>query len=233
MININKKHDLEIAFSQDFSTPYFPILADIYMREGEIELSKKVCEIGLQYSPENSFGRFILAKIAIAEEKPAIAEKWLKQVINKNPGNFKALRMLIRLEVLLKRSIKTIESYINIILEKLPHDIECQNILDTLNSASSNNNKLKKNTQNNGIVENQQIAKKITDATKVITEKIDYKLESSMATLSMLNILKNQKHYHQALSVIHVLESKNIDPPRIAKEKREIKLLIKKSSSKV
>ena len=54
-----------------------------------------------------------------------------------------------------------------------------------------------------------------------------------MATLSMLNILKNQKHYRQALSVIHVLESTNIDPPRIAKQKREIQLLIKKSSSTV
>ena len=63
--------------------------------------------------------------------------------------------------------------------------------------------------------------------------EIDYKLESSMATLSMLNILKNQKHYHQALSVIHVLESKNIDPQRIAKEKKDIQLLIKKQSFRI
>ena len=170
MININKKCDLEIAFSQDFSTPYFPILADIYMREGEIERSKKVCVIGLQHSPENSFGKFILAKIAIAEEKPAIAEKWLKQVVNENPGNFKALRMLIRLEVLLKRSVKTIKSYIDIILETSPHDTECQNILDALNNASSNNNKLKKNTQNNSNVENQKVAKKTTNAKELLSD---------------------------------------------------------------
>ena len=198
MININKKHDLEIAFSQDFSTPYFPILADIYMREGEIERSKKVCEIGLQYSPENSFGKFILAKIAIAEEKPAIAEKWLKQVINENPGNFKALRMLIRLEVLLKRSAKTIKSYINIILEKLPHDKECQNILDALNNASSYNNKLKKHYLDNSIVENQKVAKKTTNATKVLTENIDYnKVEG---TISL-----HRKKYSNTLYTINAL----------------------------
>ena len=60
-------------------------------------------------------------------------------------------------------------------------------------------------------------------------EKIDYKLEASMATLSMLTILKKQKHYQQALAVIQILESKNIDPKLIAKEKKEIQSIIKKT----
>ena len=147
MININNKQDLEIAFSKDFGSPYFPILADVYMREGDIDRSKLVCEIGLKHCPENSFGKFILAKIAIAEEKPTVAEKWLKQVLKENPGNFKALRMLIRLEVLLNRSQNTIQSYINIILKQLPNDTECNELLNTImGNTSEINSTIKKTT---------------------------------------------------------------------------------------
>ena len=230
MININNKQDLEMAFSKDFGSPYFPILADVYMREGDIDRSKLVCEIGLKHCPENNFGKFILAKIAIAEEKPTVAEKWLKQVFKENPGNFKALRMLIRLEVLLNRSQNTIHSYINIILKQLPNDAECNDLLNTITENTSEiNSTIKKTTlikrevQKINTLKTSPIKKNIDNP-----EKIDYKLESSMATLSMLTILKKQKHYQQAMAVIHILESKNIDPQRIAKEKEEIQSIIKK-----
>jgi hypothetical protein len=230
MININNKHELEIAFSKNFGSPYFPILADIYMREGDIDRSKRVCEIGLQHCPENNFGKFILAKIAIAEEKPAVAERWLKQVVSENPGNFKALRMLIRLEVLLKRSIKTIQSYINIILERLPEDKECHALLDALNNHSSTS-ALKTTTTYKSLPKKENKGGDIEKTKASTIESINYKLEKSMATLSMLTILKKQKHYKQALVVLNILESKNIDPPRIIKEKQEIQSLIKHSSS--
>ena len=42
----NKKH-LENAFSEDFATPLFPLLADIYLSEGDLNRAAKVCEIGL------------------------------------------------------------------------------------------------------------------------------------------------------------------------------------------
>ena len=44
--NIKKNH-LEDAFAEDFSTPLFPLLADIYLAEGDIKRAAKVCEIGL------------------------------------------------------------------------------------------------------------------------------------------------------------------------------------------
>ena len=119
MIDITDKKSLENIFAQNFGSPYFPILADLYLQEGDFRRAKMVCEVGLEHDLGNDFGKFILAKVALAEEKPAVAEKWLKQVVKDNPSNFNALRMLIRLEFILKRSPKTIQKYIQNILQYL------------------------------------------------------------------------------------------------------------------
>ena len=63
MININNKKELELVFSQDFGSPYFPILADIYMQEGDLARARIVCETGLKHCPENNCGKLILSKI--------------------------------------------------------------------------------------------------------------------------------------------------------------------------
>ena len=60
------------------------------------------------------------------------AEKWLKQVVDENPAHFKGLRMLINLEIKLKRSHKTIKNYINRILQFLPHDSESIKWIDDM-----------------------------------------------------------------------------------------------------
>ena len=171
-------------------------------------------------------------KIALAQEKPAVAEKWLKQIINHDAGNLKALRILIRLAVLLQRSPKAIKSYLNIILAHLPNDKECNELLNTLENKSANNminknisNKKKGEAYNNPST---SIQNKL-DAIK----KIDYKVGGSMATFSMLTILKSQKHYQQAMAVLNMLESKKIDLDRVKKEKREIESLIKKHADKI
>ena len=118
MIDITDKKSLENIFAQNFGSPYFPILADLYLQEGDFRRAKLVCMAGLEHDPYNDCGKFILAKVALAEEKVTVAEKWLKQVVENNPANFNALRMLIRLEFALKRSPKTILKYINNIFLK-------------------------------------------------------------------------------------------------------------------
>ena len=231
MININNKKELELIFSQNFGSPYFPILADIYMQEGDLSRAKIVCEIGLQHSPENNCGKFILSKIALAQEKPAVAEKWLKQIINHDAGNFKALRILLRLAVLLQRSPKAIKSYLNIILAHLPNDKECNDLLNTLENKSDNN------TINRNISNKKKGGKHKNPSSSIQNnldriKNIDYKMGGSMATFSMLTILKSQKHYQQAMAVLNMLESKNIDLDRVKKEKRAIESLIKKHADK-
>ena len=54
----------------------------------------------------------------------------------------------------------------------------------------------------------------------------DYDLEESMATFTMLQVLKSQKHYQQALAVLKMLEGKKMDIDRISKERGEIQSLL-------
>ncbi len=66
-------------------------------------------------------------------------------------------------------------------------------------------------------------------AAEPIIEK-SYKIVESMATFTMVKVLKSQKHFHQALAVLEILKAKGRDGERIAGEKAEIGLLIKDST---
>ena len=227
MIDITDKKSLEVAFAQNFDSPYFPILAELYLQEGDLRRAKLVCEVGLKHNLGNDFGKFILAKVALAEDKPTIAEKWLKQVVIDNPGNFNALRMLIRLEFSLNRSPKTINKYIQHILQYLPNDVECQNWLMTIPNATDKPSERKKEMEL--LKSNDQVYNK-TPVVAKSTDDINYKVEESMATFTMLQVLKTQKHYQQALAVLKLLESKNMDADRISKERSEIRSLLSRNT---
>ncbi len=222
MIDITDKKSLENIFAQNFGSPYFPILADLYLQEGDFRRSKIVCEVGLRHDSGNDLGKFILAKVALAEEKPAVAEKWLKQVIKDNPSNFNALRMLIRLEFILKRSPKTIQKYIQNILHYIPNDVECKNWLQNIAGISDKLPKEKKMAHK----KTNDLAPGSVSITKPkLIKEEDYDLEESMATFTMLQVLKSQKHYQQALAVLKMLEEKKMDVDRISKERNEIQSL--------
>ena len=60
------------------------------------------------------------------------------------------------------------------------------------------------------------------------TENI-YKIEKAMATLTMVQVLKSQKHYQEALAVLDVLESMGSDSGQIAQKKEEVLQLISES----
>ena len=221
MININDKTALEGVFAEDFGSPYYPILANLYLQEGDLRRAKKVCEVGLQHDSSNVDGKFILAKVAIAENKLIVAEKWLKQVVDENTANFNALRLLISLEIQLGRSPKTIQTYINSLLQFLPHDNECikwLNEINTLDTVIVSESPPDNNLPNSA---------PIKPTNPVIKEP--YKIVESMATFTMVQVLKAQKHYHQALSVLDVLKSNGRDSDRIAKEKNDIQQLLKNS----
>ena len=223
MIDITDKKSLENIFAQNFGSPYFPVLADLYLQEGDFRRAKTVCEVGLRHDSGNDLGKFILAKVALAEEKPAVAEKWLKQVVKDNPSNFNALRMLIRLEFILKRSPKTIQKYIQYILQYIPNDVECQGWLNNIADISD---KLPKEKKIAPKKTNDLVSGGVSKTKPGLIEEKDYNLEESMATFTMLQVLKSQKHYQQALAVLKMLEEKKMDVDRISKERGEIQSLL-------
>ena len=227
MIDITDKKSLENIFAQNFGSPYFPILADLYLQEGDFRRSKMVCEVGLRHDSGNDLGKFILAKVALAEEKPAVAEKWLKQVVKDNPSNFNALRMLIRLEFILKRSPKTIQKYIQYILQYIPNDVECQGWLQNISDISD---KLPEGKKIDSNKTNDLVSGEVSTTKPGLIEEKNYDLEESMATFTMLQVLKSQKHYHQALAVLKMLEGKKMDVDRISKERGEIQSLLMRNT---
>ena len=223
MIDILDKKMLESTFADDFASPYYPILAELYLQEGDLSRARKVCEIGLDHDSTNIDGKFVFAKVAMAEEKFTVAEKWLKRVVDENPAHFNALRMLIRLEFQLSRSQKTIRNYINRILQFLPEDAECMAWLKNIQALET-----VEPTPSPVLTETKPEKKVSTQRRKTDTEKI-YKIEKTMATLTMAQVLESQRHYHEALAVLDVLESNGQDSSQITQKKEEILQLISAS----
>ena len=214
MIDILDKKWLESTFADDFASPYYPILAELYLQEGDLSRARRVCETGLDHDSTNVDGKFIFAKVTIAEEKFTVAEKWLKKVVDENPAHFNALRMLIRLEFQLSRSQKTIRNYINRILQFLPEDPECMEWLKNIQA-------LETVEPPPGPTETKPEKNSSIQSPKPDTEK-KYKIEKAMATLTMDQVLESQRHYHEALAVLDVLESNGQDSNQIARKKEEI-----------
>ena len=216
MIDILDKKMLESTFADDFASPYYPILAELYLQEGDLSRARRVCEIGLDHDSTNIDGKFVFAKVAMAEEKFTVAEKWLKKVVDENPAHFNALRMLIRLEFQLSRSQKTIQNYINRILQFLPEDAECMEWLKNIQALET-----VEPTPSPVLTETKPEKKVSIQRPEPDTEK-NYKIEKIMATLTMAQVLESQRHYHEALAVLDVLESNGHDSSQIARKKEEI-----------
>jgi len=217
MIDLTDKKLLETKFAEDFATPLHPILADMYLLEGDLARAKRVCEVGLDHDSTNVDSKFILGKVAIAENKLTLAEKWFKQVVNENPAHFTALRLLINIEIKLKRSVKTIQAYIRHLLQFIPYDDECLKWLNEINASGN-------------LVDSKTLPDSAAQKTTEPVVDKSYEVVESMATFTMVGVLKSQKHFHQALAVLEILKSKGRNSERISGEEAEIQLLIKESA---
>jgi len=223
MIDILDKKLLESTFADDFASPYYPILAELYLQEDDLSRARRVCEIGLDHDSTNIDGKFVFAKVAMAEEKFTVAEKWLKKVVDENPAHFNALRMLIRLEFQLSRSQKTIQNYINRILQFLPEDSECMEWMKNLRVLET-----VEPPPLPGPTETKP-GKNVSIQSPEYGAKIKYKIEKTMATLTMAQVLRSQQHYKEALAVLNILESNGQDSSQAVREKKEILQLISAS----
>ena len=64
-MDLESQTELEIYFADHFDTILFPVLADMYLKNNDLNRSRKVCEIGLKYHPKDSAGLFILSLIIL------------------------------------------------------------------------------------------------------------------------------------------------------------------------
>jgi len=212
-INIQNQKDLEKEFANDFSSPIFPILSELYLKNKDYLRAEKVCKIGLKHDPNNINGYYILTKIHLYNNQLNDAEKLLKILLEKSPLHINALRLIVALQEQLNKSMKIRSTYLAKLLDIFPNDKEIKQKLLIINNT--NIKKEKKTTtpsqSNNKIM---------------IRNQIDFKIQPNMATLTFVEILIEQKHYHQALHVLSIIEDSSSKNKKIKEIKEKLEKLI-------
>jgi len=123
------KENLEKIFNEDLGTSFFPQLAEEYIKEGDYELAKKVCNVGLLLNPHNNDGKYILAKIMMVDGDGKGAEGILKEILSEDTLYVNALRLLVMYYN--SKSIKQVEmiKMVHQILDLIPNDEFASEIL--------------------------------------------------------------------------------------------------------
>ena len=189
--------ELELYFANHFDTVLFPVLAEIYQSKGEYDRAKRVCEIGLEHHPDSADGQFILSQAEMGMGNLAAAEKWMKKVLTKYPDHTSAATTLPMVQEQLDRSPATLKASFNRALSVDPNN---QFAKDYLSKKPAKKAKKKSDISLEGVV-----------------------VSPRLATFTLVNVLKGQGLYHQALDVLDVLAKKGEDKKRIAEERRAIK----------
>jgi len=217
-INTLNKKELEEAFAEDFSSPTFPILGELYLKNKEFHRAKKVCMVGLKHDPENVNGYYILAKVYLHNNELIEAEKILKIIIDKNPLHINALKLIVRLHEELDVSKKIKLKYLKVLSDIFPGNNDLINKISIIDKEyvekkdSLINNKININSSLN------------------IQKSINFNIQPNMATLTFVEILKKQKHYNEALHVLSIVESKLGNSKKTEQLRDELKKLLSELS---
>lgn len=123
-MDIHNKADMEQYFAEHFDTSLFPVLADIYYHDDDINRARKVCEIGLQYHPQQTDGLLVLARIAREDGNLKEAESCLKKIEATGRMQRAAAIMLAEVQETLERSPHTRLASWERVLEFDPHHRE-------------------------------------------------------------------------------------------------------------
>ena len=223
-MDLKNQIELELYFADHFDTILFPVLADIYLNQEDYRRARKVCNIGLGYHENDAAGRFVLAKVEKAEGNLKDAEKELKHVLKYSPDNIDAAIMYCEIQTVLGRSPSRLLTSWKKVLALDPSNQIAREFIAKVESPKVENKK------------NKTTSKKASkrSAPKKITKKVDEDADSlnvsvRLATFTLVNVLKNQALFYQALEVLDLLEQKGEDPDMIRLERDSVKALIKTS----
>ncbi len=197
------KEQLEHKFAEDFSNPTFPLLADIYFYENDFNRARQVCEIGLKHQSNNLEAQYILAKIELIEGHSIKSERILKHIYQLEPTLMKATKLLIEVRDSLNRSKQETKKIIDFLLTNTPDDIFAHQWLN------NNQDNLNTNPKDSHLE--------------------TFRINDNIISLTFYEVLKQQKYYQQAISVLNDLNAtKKIESKFYKKEIDEINQLIRK-----
>ena len=214
-MDLKNQIELELYFADHFDTILFPVLADIYFIQEDYRRARKVCNLGLSYHENDAVGRFVLAQVEKAEGNLKESEKELKHALKYSPDNIQAAIMLCEIQTVLGRSPSRLLTSWKKVLALDPSNQTAKEFIEKV--ESDNKNKTQKNKP----------------STKTITKPSKsgdiLNVSVRLATFTLVNVLKNQALFYQALEVLDLLEQKGEDPDMIRLERDAVKTLIKSS----
>ena len=221
-MNLTNLTELELYFADHFDTVLFPVLAEIYQDKGEYDRAKRVCEIGLEHHPNSIDGQFVLSQAELGLGNLTGAEKWIKKVLTQIPDHKNAATSLPMVQEQLDRSPTTLKTSWKRAQEVDPDNQFAKDFLSTKTSKIKPKKKKEKKASVSTIPHIP-----IKDKSKKPLPK-DLSIEGvaispRLATMTLVNVLKGQGLYHQALEVLDILAEKGEDKKRIAEERKAIK----------
>ena len=223
-MDLKNQIELELYFADHFDTILFPVLADIYFNQEDYRRARKVCNIGLGYHENDAAGRFVLAKVEKAEGNLKDAEKELKHVLKYSPDNIDAAIMYCEVQTVLGRSPSRLLTSWKKVLALDPSNQIAREFIAKVESPKVEN---KKNKTTSRKASKRPTPKKVTKKVDESTDSLNVSVR--LATFTLVNVLKNQALFYQALEVLDLLEQKGEDPDMIRLERDSVKALIKTS----
>jgi len=223
-MNLTNLTELELYFADHFDTVLFPVLAEIYQDKGEYDRAKRVCEIGLEHHPNSIDGQFVLSQAELGLGNLTGAEKWIKKVLTQIPDHKNAATSLPMVQEQLDRSPTTLKTSWKRAQEVDPDNQFAKDFLSDKKPKPKPKPK-KKKEKKASVSTIPHIP--IKDKSKKPLPK-DLSIEGvaispRLATMTLVNVLKGQGLYHQALEVLDILAEKGEDKKRIAEERKAIK----------
>lgn len=225
-MNLNNQSELEAYFADNFDTVLFPVLADMYLQKRDIERARKVCDIGLGYHPDHVDGKFILAMVELEIGNEREAEKLLKDVVLSGTDHLQAAFQLAVVQQSLGRAESTLQKSWNKVIDLDPENREAKSILTIIEKGEKPTKTIKRSKSKNS----RKSSKRRKSSSKK-DEGPQLAISPRIATFTMVNVLKNQKLFYQALDVLDILVTKNADPVKIEQEREAIKDLIKEENN--
>ncbi len=190
--------ELENIFSKDFSTPLFFDLAERYFQNNDFIRAIKVLKIGIKTSSDSLDARYLLAKIYLLNNNIKKAEKTLSDDFKNKFYSRKILKLLIEIRDAQKRSQHETKRIVDILLDLYSDDAFGNRWIHNYTS-----------NQKKGVK-------------KIPKQDLTFKINDNIASLTLYNVLKNQKYYNQAIKVLDILENSNQINARLYKKEHAI-----------
>lgn len=215
--------ELELYFANHFDTVLFPVLAEIYQTKGEYDRAKRVCEIGLEHHPKSIDGQFVLSQAELGLGNLSGAEKWMKKVLTQIPNHISAATSLPMIQEQLDRSPAILKASFKRAQSVDPNNEFAKDYLMIKPAKKVKNKKGKTDAPDISRIPDipQKDKSKKPLPTDISLEGVA--ISPRLATFTLVNVLKEQGLYHQALDVLNILAKMGGDKKRIVDERKAIK----------